>query len=86
MAEIVIYSTKVCPFCVRAKDLLKQKGQSKFTEIDVSADAALREEMMSKAGGRRTVPQIFINGEHVGGFDDLAELDSAGKLDEMLAG
>lgn len=83
MAEIIIYSTKVCPYCVRAKALLQQKGQQ-WEEIDVSYDAELREEMIKKAGGRRTVPQIFINDQHIGGFDDLYALDQAGKLDALL--
>ncbi len=83
MAEITIYTTKVCPYCVRAKDLLKRKGQA-FTEIDVADDAA-REAMIAKAGGRRSVPQIFINGKHIGGSDDLYALEAAGKLDPLLA-
>lgn len=82
MTDIIIYSTPICPYCVRAKDLLTRKGQS-FTVIDVSDDAE-RQKMIEKAGGRRTVPQIFIGGVHVGGFDDLSALDRAGKLDEML--
>ena len=83
MASIEIYTTNYCPYCVRAKDLLKRKGQQ-FTEINVEDDD-VREKMIVKAGGRRTVPQIFINGTHVGGYDDLAALDHAGKLDAMLA-
>ncbi len=83
MAEITIYTTKVCPYCLRAKDLLKRKGQ-KFTEIDV-ADDATREEMIAKSGGRRSVPQIFIDGKLIGGSDDLYALDAAGKLDPLLA-
>lgn len=83
MTEIIVYTTNYCPYCVRAKDLLKRKGQP-FTEINVEDDAA-REAMIAKAGGRRTVPQIFINGTHVGGYDDMAALDKAGKLDAMLA-
>ncbi|MFN7400802.1 MAG: glutaredoxin 3, partial [Alphaproteobacteria bacterium] len=72
-----------CPYCVRAKDLLKRKGQA-FTEINAEDDD-VREAMIVKAGGRRTVPQIFINGKHVGGSDDLYALDKAGKLDALLA-
>jgi glutaredoxin 3 len=83
MANIIIYSTQVCPYCVRAKELLKGKGVN-YTEIDVSSDDNLRLQMMQKAGGRRTVPQIFINDEHIGGFDDLAALDRAGGLDAKL--
>lgn len=84
MAEIEIYTTFMCPYCARAKSLLDKKGQS-YNEIDVSYDAAKREEMTQKAGGRRTVPQIWINGMHVGGSDDLYALERDGKLDAMLA-
>ena len=83
MAKIEVYSTTVCPYCVRAKDLLKRKGAD-FLEINVENDAA-RAAMIERAGGRRTVPQIFIGDTHVGGFDDLHALDKAGKLDAMLA-
>ncbi|MFZ4125316.1 MAG: glutaredoxin 3 [Rickettsiales bacterium] len=83
MAHIVIYTTTYCPYCVRAKDLLKRKGQT-YTEINAEDDK-VREEMVVKAGGRRTVPQIFIGETHVGGFDDLYALDKAGKLDALLA-
>lgn len=83
MTNITIYTTPICPYCTRAKDLLKRKGQS-WKEIDVSDDAE-REKMITKAGGRRTVPQIFIGDTHVGGFDDLAALDRTGKLDELLS-
>jgi glutaredoxin 3 len=86
MAEIILYTTPVCPYCVRAKDLLKRKGQMQFTEIDVSQSAEVREDMMKKSGGKRSVPQIFINGTHVGGCDDLYAMESAGKLDALLAG
>ncbi len=84
MAEIEIYTTFMCPYCARAKSLLDKKGQS-YNEIDVSYDAAKREEMTQKAGGRRTVPQIWINGTHVGGSDDLYALERESKLDAMLA-
>lgn len=83
MVNIVIYTTRICPYCDRAKLLLTKKGVE-FSEIDVSDDDALRETMTIKAGGRRTVPQIFINGAHVGGCDDLYALDAAGELDPML--
>lgn len=83
MAEVTIYTTHVCPYCVRAKDLLKRKGVS-YNEVDASDDD-VREAMIEKAGGRRTVPQIFIGDTHVGGFDDLYALDKAGKLDPLLA-
>lgn len=82
MAQIEIYTTTYCPYCVRAKELLDKKGQA-YTEINAEDDA-VRESMIAKAGGRRTVPQIFINGTHVGGCDDLYALDKAGKLDAML--
>ncbi|MBS4047058.1 MAG: glutaredoxin 3 [Alphaproteobacteria bacterium] len=84
MAQIEIYTTFMCPYCSRAKALLEKKGQT-YNEIDVSYDAAKREEMTQKAGGVRTVPQIWINGTHVGGSDDLYALERAGKLDAMLA-
>jgi len=84
MADIVIYTSPVCPFCSRAKDLLKRKGHTAIHEIDISASATVRDEMMKKSGGRRTVPQIFINGTHVGGSDDLYALETAGKLDALL--
>ncbi len=85
MADILIYTTNYCPYCTRAKELLKRKGVADYTEIDVTSDDALREEMKEKAGGRQTVPQIFINDTHVGGFDDMAALDRQGELDPLLA-
>ncbi len=84
MAKVVVYSGPNCPYCVRAKDLLKRKGVA-FEEINVKADVAQMEEMLKISNGRRTIPQIFINGQHVGGSDDLHALDAAGKLDPMLA-
>jgi glutaredoxin 3 len=83
MARIEIYSTLFCPYCARAKSLLEKKGVD-FINIDVIEDTAKRDEMVKRSGGRRTVPQIFINGEHVGGSDDLAALDRAGRLDAKL--
>ena len=83
MAPITIYSKGWCPYCSAAKDLLKQKGLD-FTEIDVEKTPAARAEMVGKAGGRTTVPQIFIGSRHVGGCDDLYALDGAGKLDGLL--
>lgn len=83
MAEVEIYSSMFCPFCHRAKRLLSEKGVD-FIEIDVDMDGAKRREMMERAHGRHTVPQIFIDGAHVGGSDDLAALDRDGKLDTML--
>ena len=84
MAEVTIYATMFCPYCIRAKRLLDSKGVQ-YTEIDVDVTVGARQEMMEKAGGRRTVPQIFIDGKHVGGSDDLHALDRSGKLDAMLA-
>lgn len=83
MAKIEVYTTTYCPYCVRAKDLLKRKGVE-FTEISVEGDDALRIKMVEKAGGQRSVPQIFINDQHIGGSDDLYALEHAGKLDELL--
>lgn len=82
MAQVVIYTTKTCPYCVRAKQLLERKGVE-YQEINAE-DEAVRDAMIQKAGGQRTVPQIFINNHHVGGSDALHELDKAGKLDGML--
>jgi glutaredoxin 3 len=84
MPAITIYTTTYCPYCVRAKDLLKRKGFANFTEINVEDDAE-RAKMIDRAGGKRTVPQIFIGSTHVGGCDDLYALDKAGKLDGLLA-
>lgn len=81
---VEIYTTQVCPYCVRAKDLLKRKGITP-TEIRVDTDPTKRDEMLARAAGRRTVPQIFINGEHIGGSDDLYALESKGLLDAKLA-
>lgn len=82
-APIQIYTTPLCPYCFDAKALLRRKGVE-FSEIDVSGDRARREEMVQRAGGRMTVPQIFIGRTHVGGCDDLYALDGAGKLDPLL--
>lgn len=83
MAQVIVYSGPSCPYCVRAKDLLKRKGVS-FQEVDVKADTAKMEEMLAKSNGWRTIPQIFIDGTHVGGCDDLHALDASGKLNAML--
>jgi len=83
MVEVTVYSTNYCPYCTRAKDLLRRKGV-KYKEVNVE-DEARREAMVDRAGGRRTVPQIFIGEQHVGGFDDLYALEKTGKLDAMLA-
>lgn len=85
MRPVEIYTTPSCPYCAMAKRLLQKKGAA-YTEIDVSRDPALRAAMTQRANGRRTVPQIFIGQTHVGGCDDLHELDHAGKLDPLLAG
>ena len=85
MRPVEIYTTPFCPYCHAAKRLLQKKGAD-YTEIDVSQDPDLRAKMTQRANGRRTVPQIFIGGQHVGGSDDLHALDYAGKLDPMLAG
>ena len=82
--RILVYSTPFCGYCGAAKRLLTNKG-AQFTEIDVMFDAARRQEMLEKSGGQRTVPQIFIDGRHIGGFDDLSALDSSGELDGLLA-
>lgn len=83
MAHVEIYTTQVCPYCVRAKELLQRKGVTPV-ELRVDNDDDLREQMLKRAQGRRTVPQIFIDNIHVGGCDDLYALESAGKLDGML--
>ena len=83
--KITIYTAFLCPYCHAAKELLAHK-KAVFEEIDVSYSPALREEMTAKAGGRSSVPQIWIGGLHVGGSDDLHALDDQGKLDPLLAG
>lgn len=82
MPRIVIYTTDYCPFCTRAKALLRSKNVE-FEEIDVTRDERLREEVQ-RLSGRRTVPQIFIDGKSVGGFDNLRQLDADGELDRLL--
>lgn len=84
MQPIEIYTTPFCGFCHAAKRLLSQKGVS-FSEIDISAQPEKRAQMMQRANGRRTVPQIFVGDTHVGGYDDLNALERAGKLDTLLA-
>lgn len=80
-ARVIVYSTKFCGYCQRAKQLLERK-KIPYTEIDVTNDTALREKMEAESG-RRTVPQIFIDGKHIGGCDDLFELDKNGELDTL---
>ena len=82
MPKTVIYSTQICPYCVRAKNLLKKKNIS-YEEIMVN-NPTIMEEMIQKAGGRRTVPQIFIGDTHIGGFDDLYASDQSGELDALI--
>jgi glutaredoxin 3 len=84
MVDVVVYTTMSCPYCVQAKRLLDRKGVP-YREIDVSRDAEKRAEMM-QASGRRTVPQIFIAEQSIGGFDELYELEQSGQLDTMLSG
>ena len=85
MAPIVIYTKATCPYCHAAKDLLRRKGVQ-FEEIGVDGDRAKQAAMALKTGGRSTVPQIFIGEKHVGGCDDLYDLESEGRLDPLLAG
>ena len=84
MKPVTIYTTPICPYCVRAKSLLGKKGVA-FDEVDVMMDQKAREEMLAKSGGARTVPQIFIGDTHVGGCDELYALDHEGKLDPLLS-
>jgi glutaredoxin 3 len=83
MARVEIYSTMFCGYCARAKGLLDKKGVA-YEDIDVIEDPGKRKEMLARAGGRQTVPQIFIDGEHIGGSDELLALERAGKLDAKL--
>lgn len=85
MAKVEIYTTDYCPYCKHAKALFEGKGAA-YTEIDVSGDDDARIALVKKAGGLRTVPQIFINDQHIGGFDAAAALDKEGKLDALLEG
>jgi glutaredoxin 3 len=83
MAQVELYTTMWCPFCARARALLERKGVA-YTNVDLDEEPNRRAEMVKRAGGRRTVPQIFIDGEHIGGCDDMTALDRAGKLDAKL--
>lgn len=85
MPPVVIYTKATCPYCIAAKDLLRRKG-AEFQEISVDSDRAGQAAMAKRANGRSTVPQIFIGETHVGGCDDLYELDERGRLDTLLAG
>ncbi len=84
MVSVEMYTTAICPYCVAAKNLLKQKG-FEYSEMRIDIDPLRREEMLTRTGGRRSVPQIFVNGIHVGGFDDLVAADRSGKLAEIAA-
>ncbi|MCU0542916.1 MAG: glutaredoxin 3 [Oscillatoriaceae cyanobacterium Prado104] len=81
--KVEIYTWRTCPFCIRAKALLKQKGVN-FTEYAIDGNETARDQMAKRANGRRSLPQIFINDRHVGGCDDIHELDARGKLDPLL--
>ena len=83
MAEVKLYTTPFCPYCVRARALLERKGVA-YTDIDIIGEPARRAEMVRRAGGRTSVPQIFIRGEHIGGSDELLALDRNGELDAKL--
>lgn len=83
--KIEMYTTAICPYCVAAKQFLQSKGLA-WEEVRVDRDPALREEMLRRSNNRRTVPQIFINGHHVGGFDDMIALERAGGLEPLLRG
>ena len=83
MVEVELYTTMYCPYCSRARALLQRKGVA-YVDIDIAEEPARRDEMIRRAQGRSTVPQIFINGEHIGGYNDLAALDCAGELDPKL--
>ncbi|HEX8193594.1 MAG TPA: glutaredoxin 3 [Allosphingosinicella sp.] len=83
MARVEIYTKFMCPYCARAKKLLDDKG-AQYEETEISGGGPKREEMIQRANGRTTVPQIFIDGRHIGGSDDLAELDRSGGLDPLL--
>jgi glutaredoxin 3 len=85
LVEVVIYTKRTCPYCIRAKRLLDMKKVA-YHEIAIEVDRAARTEMIQRAGGRTTVPQIFIDGHHVGGADELMELEMDGKLAPMLEG
>lgn len=83
MAEVIIYTRDGCPYCTRAKQLLTAKGAA-FTEYNASADPGVRQKMIDQSG-RNTFPQVFVNGQHLGGCDDIHALDAEGKLDPLLA-
>lgn len=84
-AKVVMYATATCPYCIRAEQLLRERGVEAIEKLRIDETPALREEMIERSG-RRTVPQIYIDGKHVGGFDDLSALDRAGGLTPLLNG
>ena len=84
MPHVIVYSGPFCPYCTKAKALLDKKNVT-YEDFNVKEDADKLQEMLEKSGGRKTIPQIFINGRHIGGCDDLYALNDAGKLDELLA-
>jgi glutaredoxin 3 len=84
MAKVVMYCTAVCPYCVAAERLLKSRGVTEIEKIRIDLDHGKKEEMVTRSGGRRTVPQVFIGDTHVGGFDDTSALDAAGGLVPLL--
>lgn len=84
--KVVMYATAVCPYCVRAEQLLRRKGVTDIEKIRVDLEPERRAEMMTKSNGMRTVPQIFIGDTHIGGCDELHELERQGRLDPLLAG
>ncbi len=84
MAQVLMYSTAVCPYCQRAESLLKARGVTEIEKVRIDLDPSRRDEMIARTG-RRTVPQIFVGSTHVGGFDDLSALDREGKLTPLLA-
>lgn len=84
MSKVVMYSTAVCPYCVRAEQLLTKKGVAEIEKVRIDLDPERFEEMMTLSQGRRTVPQIFIGDTHVGGYDDLVDLDMDGELMPLL--
>lgn len=86
MAHVLMYCTAICPYCVRAEQLLRRKGIEGIEKVRVDLEPERFQEMMERAKGRRTVPQIFIGDVHVGGYDDMLELEMAGELDPLLAG
>ena len=85
MAKVMMYCTAVCPYCVAAERLLKSRGVTEIEKIRIDLDPVMMHEMVTRSGGRRTVPQVFIGDTHVGGFDDTSALDAAGKLVPLLA-